>query len=207
MLHARRRRSHMHISSCEMETRRCVSSLLNDRKPLSHELTPVYVMERRPWLGALYQAPTLPLQYFNSPLRLTILLLQAYYMKPIHLFSVKTWQGALISDGTSVLRAPGKCAGTEREQRVERVLGEVHTRKGHCSSLLRRFCLSLRINRINHEVWNQISPVLLLTLIFNHLSDFFNQSNLQVLLTVSSYGLGFVLTVTSTCRPAWEPNH
>lgn len=50
--------------------------------------------------------------YFNSPLRLTILLLQAYCMKPIHLFSVETWQRALICDGTSVLQAPTKYTGT-----------------------------------------------------------------------------------------------
>ena len=47
--------------------------------------------------------------HFNCSLRRAIL--QAYCMKPIHLFSVETWQRALICDGTSVLRATTKYTG------------------------------------------------------------------------------------------------
>ncbi|KAL7398223.1 hypothetical protein ABVT39_006339 [Epinephelus coioides] len=47
----------------------------------------------------------------------------AFCMKPIQLFSVETWQRALISDGTSVLQAPIEYTGTRlSKKRVEGVL-------------------------------------------------------------------------------------
>ncbi len=55
--HASLRCSRMRISSCEIEMRPSVFTLLSDRNPLSHELTPVHMMEHWPWLRALYKAP------------------------------------------------------------------------------------------------------------------------------------------------------
>lgn len=96
--------SRIRISSCETETRPSVFMLLSDRNLLSHELTPVCMMDLWLWSLGHFTKYTPPPAYpprhththtlDNSLLHLTILLLQAYCMKPIHLFSVETWQRA-----------------------------------------------------------------------------------------------------------------
>lgn len=53
------------------------------------------------------------------PCCLTLLLLQAYCKKPVHLLCVETHQGALISAGISVLRTPNKFTGTCLSKKIK----------------------------------------------------------------------------------------